>query len=271
MVVNNVSEHLTYIGFSEYEARAYVALLERNPVTAYELARASGVPTSKVYGVLDKLAAKGMVSATGEARKRYIPSEPLEYLEDFSKKVEGTLGILKKELSSIGRNAPDSHIWNTRGYGHLMGKARRMVDEAERAVLLSIWPEEIRRLLGPLKKAEERGVGVSVVLFGAVLPGPGAVFHHPVEHTLQKEKGGRGIVVVSDSAEALTGSVLPGGRAEGAWSANAGFVALAEEYIQHDVYVMKILRRYDRELKRVFGRDYEKLRDVFSDREEDRA
>ena len=47
--------HLAEIGLSEYEAKVYLSLLRESPSTAYEIARLSGVPTSKVYAVLGKL------------------------------------------------------------------------------------------------------------------------------------------------------------------------------------------------------------------------
>ena len=55
---------------------------------------------------------------------------------------------------------------------------------------------------------------------------------------------------------------------EGAWSLNRGFVTLAEDYIKHDIYIMKIVERFDPELQARFGPGYEKLRDVWNDEEE---
>ena len=50
---------LVKIGFSEYEAKAYVALLRENPITGYQLAKLSGVPRSMIYEVLSKLVLRG--------------------------------------------------------------------------------------------------------------------------------------------------------------------------------------------------------------------
>ncbi len=57
-------------------------------------------------------------------------------------------------------------------------------------------------------------------------------------------------------------------RVSGAWSRSEGFVLLAEDYIKHDVYIMKIVARFDRPLVKRFGRGYWRLRDIFSDTEE---
>jgi sugar-specific transcriptional regulator TrmB len=266
MVVNNITEKLVYIGFSEYEARAYVALLGKNPATPYELARVSGIPTSKIYGVISRLLEKGMVSAVNDKKKkRYIPIEPEEFLESFGNKVQGTLKLLKDEMSCVCREGETSHIWNIGDYGYLMDKAERMILQAEAALLVSIYRDEMGRLEKPLRAAEDKGVSVAMVHFGPAAGKTGCIFQHPMEPTIYSERGGRGIVVVADSREAVMGMVLGDGAAEGAWSANRGFVALAEDYIRHDIYFMKVVRRFNRQFRKLFGYHYEKLRDVFND------
>lgn len=72
MVVNisEITARLSGIGLAEYESRAYIALLKRNPSTPYEIAHASGIPSSKVYEALNRLVEKGIVSAVDEGKKR---------------------------------------------------------------------------------------------------------------------------------------------------------------------------------------------------------
>ena len=94
MVVNTIPERLAHIGFSKYEAKAYVSLLSKNPVSAYELAKASGIPTSKIYEVLSRLSEKRAVSTLGdEGTKKYIPVEPDEFIAGFNQ-VDQPLALL---------------------------------------------------------------------------------------------------------------------------------------------------------------------------------
>ena len=90
---------------------------------------------------------------------------------------------------------------------------------------------------------------------------------HPIENTIYAEKGGRGFVMVADSRECLMGTITDGG-VQGARSRNPGFVMLAEDYIKHDVYIMKIVERFGDALTRRFGEGYARLRDIYSDEEE---
>ena len=54
----DLHEELAAIGFTEYEAKVYLALLEENPSTGYQLSKLSGVPRSMVYDALRRLHAR---------------------------------------------------------------------------------------------------------------------------------------------------------------------------------------------------------------------
>ncbi len=95
----------------------------------------------------------------------------------------------------------------------------------------------------------------------------GQLYAHPIAKTLYEERGGRGFTLVVDSRETLLATLYPGERVEGAWSLTPGLVTVAEDYIKHDVYVMKIVRRFDALLIERFGAGYKKLRDVYRDEE----
>ena len=49
------------LGLSTYEAKAYFALLSESPLTGYKLSKNSGVPRSRIYETIEKLASKGLI------------------------------------------------------------------------------------------------------------------------------------------------------------------------------------------------------------------
>src|SRR5579885_1372348 len=96
-VDDRVIESLQELGLSLYEARLYLGLLTGGPQNGNELSRTSGVPSSKVYAMLERLATDGIVARTRRGntveyvcvpvhellhklRERY--SKPLAYLEE---------------------------------------------------------------------------------------------------------------------------------------------------------------------------------------------
>jgi HTH-type transcriptional regulator, sugar sensing transcriptional regulator len=270
MVVNTALGRLTSLGISEYEAKAYIALLRENPVTAYEAAKNSGVPTAKIYGVLAKLLEKGMVLELKEGEKKlYAPLEAEEYIRGYRQRMDGTLDELERDLNSLGPGNEISYIWNITGYGAFVDRAEMMLRKAEEMILLSAWHEELAPLLQVLRERTDAGVRCATVYFGTPeTEVPGQLFPHPIADTLYQEKGGRGFAAVIDGTASIMGTIKEDSTVEGAWSGNQGFVTLAEDYIKHDIYIMKIVRRFDTELIDRFGPGYRRLRDIFSDTEE---
>ncbi len=69
--------NLRDLGLSEYEARAYRALLRTGPTTAKELSRASDVPMGRIYDVLNSLEQYSLVRSQAASRpKKYVAVEP---------------------------------------------------------------------------------------------------------------------------------------------------------------------------------------------------
>ncbi|MFB6112175.1 MAG: TrmB family transcriptional regulator [Halobacteriaceae archaeon] len=65
------------LGLSEYEARAYRALLATGPTTARELSEASDVPMGRIYDVLNDLETQGLARSRAAGRpKKYVAVDP---------------------------------------------------------------------------------------------------------------------------------------------------------------------------------------------------
>ena len=258
---------LTQLGLSEYEAKAYTALLKENPLTAYEIAKISGVPSSKVYEVIKKLETRHMVqSIHGERSRMYIPISPDEFVENFRAAVEDSLQAVKRELKSFKSGLDTTYTWHIKDYENLILKAKRMLDTSQQTILLSIWPAEITVLSKSVSNAEGRGVKIAIVHYGATNIKFGQIYRHPAEDTIFFQRGARGFTLVADSKEVLAGKIKDN-ETEAIWSMNESFVLMAEDYIKHDIYVMKIVERFDPLLREKFGLRYENLRHVYKDEE----
>ncbi|HMK49142.1 MAG TPA: TrmB family transcriptional regulator sugar-binding domain-containing protein, partial [Thermodesulfovibrionales bacterium] len=193
---------------------------------------------------------------------------PLEdFLSRHKREMESAMQSVRKTLSQTAAGVESISIWNILDYDFLIEKAKGMIDGASRTVLISIWRDELEKIEDNVRGALDRGVKIAVLHFGQSRVKLGKLYQHPIEDTVFQEKGGRCITVVSDSQEVLIGTVLRYGTVEGAWSRNRSFITMAEEYIKHDIYIMKIVARFDRLLKERFGMRYENLRDVFTDKE----
>lgn len=74
--------NLRDLGLSEYEARAYRALLQTGPITAKELSQVSEVPMGRIYDVLNSIEQYNLVrSQTASRPKKYVAVEPSTALD----------------------------------------------------------------------------------------------------------------------------------------------------------------------------------------------
>ncbi len=260
-------QRLREIGLGENEAKLYLALVKRHPATGYELARASGVPSSKVYEVLARLREKELVFVTDGGRAtRYIPADSDEFVERYTRRMTRALDGLKQDLHALGDDDQVGYVWNVHAREELLERTIHLLARAEHTVLLSAWDEELGALAGPIAAAHRRGVRIAVIDYGALAIEADAVYPHPIKDTIAAEKGGRGLTLCVDSRVALLGLVADGGNASGAWSSNHGFVAAVEDYLKHDIYVQKIVGRFHDLLVRTYGPNFARWRDVFADR-----
>jgi sugar-specific transcriptional regulator TrmB len=91
-------EKIRQLGFSEYEARCYLALLERESLTVSEISRLAEIPRPNAYEALEKLMAKGIVVSIPGNMKRYAASDPWFLRE---KSLENLDNSLEAELESL--------------------------------------------------------------------------------------------------------------------------------------------------------------------------
>lgn len=264
--MKDVLSSLRKLGLTQYESQAYVALLGNPRVTAYELAKRSGIPPSKVYEVLERLRAKQLAGAVEtEGSARYVPLEPREAVARYRRLYDDILDRLEDRLADVysSERSGDDYVWNLHGREAVLMKVLEMIDAARTEVLLALWPEELPRLEPYLVAADGRGVAVAVCLYGEGDPGVGVVYHHPTDQVVVRDQGSKRMVVVTDTAEALVGYFPETAVPDGMWSANLGFVQMAKDYIRHDMWVIKLVRRFEESINEAYGPDRARLRDIF--------
>lgn len=264
-MVVNIKQRLAEIGFTENEAKAYLALLKQSPATAYEIAKHAAIPTSKVYAVLEKLSARGTVlKIERDQKQQFVPITPRELLAAYRSKVDRTVDALSEELTVLESADVSAYIWNISERDQFLDKVHALIKGANDYLILSLWPEEMAHLTCALTDAYNRGVKIAIVHYGPVIEHVGTMFVHPIQDTIFSEIGGRGLVVVVDGKESIVGRVLRDGSITGATSRNKTFITMTEDYLRHDIYIMKIVEQEKDMLIKKYGDNYQLLRDIFS-------
>lgn len=235
--MNDTIYKLSQFGFSTYEAKAYLALLQRNPAIGYEVSKIARIPTAKIYETLTSLRNKGIILSSTSDPVLYYPIDPDVLLKrlhrEFDEKMESLNGLLNN-VSPI----PDIDItWNLSGYRAVIEKMISVIQNATKDLLVSLWPQEAEAVKEQLVSAEDRGIRVVAGIFGAY--NPGCTYTVNLEScgdSSQKRLGKRLNVVVGDSKEVVISEMDSDEGTLGIWATTPCIILTAKEYIKHDIW-----------------------------------
>jgi len=230
---DSITDIMTSLGFSTYEARAYEALVREHPLTGYELSGRSGIPRSKVYESIERLVRKEMAIPVEGTPVRYVPVPPEEVVRrlsaDFTHSVETLSDLFRRNACAENID----YIFNITGSDAIIAKAADMIASAESSLVCSFWSGELERLRAPLESAAKRGTDIQLLSFGGGELASAAVYHHrPLS---SDETDGRWITVVKDREEVLTGHSGGAGEHVAAWTRNRNLVVMSLKYIEHEI------------------------------------
>lgn len=233
---------LQQLGFGEYEARAYAALLQHSPLNGYELAKYSGVPRANIYAVLKKLEERGAVlrEQTPEGT-RYTPAPPDELLHRLSHHFAETLHHAGRALDEISRPADQTPVWNARGYGVMLEHAQGLLDAAGERLQLATWPQEVAALAEHIAAAEARGVEMTTLCLPGCPQACGACRGQVHRYRVTPQPDSRWFILVRDGAEVLAGDIGPGTQTSLIRTRQHLLVDLLAWYIQHSVALGAVL------------------------------
>lgn len=252
--MKKIIQSLQQLGFTQYEAQVYLALLQQSNVSGYELAKLSGVPASKIYAILNKLIDRHIVLIIDSEPKKYVPIPPEEVLSHLKSEYVDTIDSLADKLDQlyVQEEFSGNYIWNISDRRVIIRKIRDFIDEATRHIFLSVWDEEINEIADHLKQASRRNVKIATVHFGKNELDIGKEFRHGREHQIRIERGGRRIALIVDDKKMIIGHFAENGTSNAAWTENQGLLLLAKDYIIHDIYTIRIIQKYGDEAMDIF-------------------
>ncbi len=202
--LSEVVQDLRGLGFTELEARAYVALLHTSrPMTGYEMAKEIGISRANAYSALRRLEQKGYAALSMERRAATYQALP------FRSVAAASLASLQGRIErlTVGLRASDHapHTWTGSGWDFFVAEGSRLIAGARHRLDLGATAQPIRRLAGPLGAAQGRSVATRYCCFDGCPPEGCGVCRPPVPR-----RGPQGIrvpcVVVADSRIGLSAS-----------------------------------------------------------------
>jgi sugar-specific transcriptional regulator TrmB len=247
---------LQQLGFTEHEAKAYIALLGSSPATAYDVSKRSGLPRPNAYAAVESLVKKGALQPVSRKPVRYVPIDPGELLGRIATETTTRCRELAGELTSLRPADGTDYVWVVKGQAAIDELIQDMIEEARQ----HIWIKASAKLIEPyrerLREASERGVEVLLILFGddeAARPFrfPGATVYLHEATGIVIALGSHMITLTTDYENALVVNTADGGY--GGHTRSWPIVQLADSLVRHEVYLAEIFERFGPELARAFG------------------
>ncbi len=225
---------LLELGFTEYEARAYLALIDGGELSGYELAKASKIPRANIYAVADKLLQRGAAQRLQDAGGlRYAAVPPEQVLHGIESGQQRALTSARRTLARRPLRRPPAAVFTLRD-DELLAKARQLIEASEKSVQIAIQPAEAALLADPLRVAHERGVSITTLCLEACERECGGCQGQIHRHQLAPGGDVRWLVLVTDQRTALIGQ-LGATAIEGVVTDQHLVVALASAYIQQSL------------------------------------
>ena len=239
-------EQLAGIGFTEYEAKVYLALLREYPATGYLLSKQSGVPRSMVYEALGRLSARGAVlSTTDEKSTLYRPLPPEALLEGFRREHSQIMHDLSIGLEELFASKAEDLLWTIGAESAVLAYASKMIVAANEELMVVLSDSALAFMQKMICDANDRGVDTYALLTGDGELDCGHVARHPPRESELHELTESTMVVV-DRREVLIVSGI--NEVTATVTNNRNLVHIARQFIWMELFAQRIFTQLGAEM-----------------------
>jgi sugar-specific transcriptional regulator TrmB len=163
-----LTEALTKLGLSQYQAKVYAALTSLGPSGVADIQKASAVPRTKIYEVLDQLLGIGVVEFQS-GRPIFYNALPPNIVVDRMRNsyiaAADDATRLIAEMQQTSKNTNEDFIWAVRGMFAIRRKLALTITSAkERVIIVEQYPPKLLLAVGSnLKVQLQKGVQVRAI------------------------------------------------------------------------------------------------------------
>ena len=240
--MENIVQQLKKIGFNEYEAKSYVALVKLGTVTAYRVSKDSGIPRSRIYEILNNLVEKGIaLKEELEDGTQYSPL-PVEILlkkalTEWNSNFEVISNSLR-ELESTEKK-PDNRVLTLKDRETIINYCQVLLKKAKKRVIISMWDDMYNVLEEDLQEVAAR-VTVQGITLHVANP-IGHVDSHRVTPFTETPSSEHWFIISIDAKEMIYGPSFKE-RSMAFYTDDPIHIYLLEDYVWHDVLVNRLVR-----------------------------
>lgn len=241
MTLDRIQRELTGLGFTEYEARVYLALLKESPATGYQISKGSGVPRSMVYEALGRLDMRGAVMSTRSGRSTlYRPVPPEMLLDRYEAGQRELIESLRNGLAEVNQGRLGEFIWRIRGAGQVRTYMRQMIEACTDELFLVLPDRELEALRSAIVGADERGIRVWALLTGEGNLSVGEVARHPTRES-ELQQLTHVVLVETDHRQALIANMLD--EVDATVTEDKNLVLIARQFVWMELLAQRLASR----------------------------
>jgi sugar-specific transcriptional regulator TrmB len=159
--MGSIVEKLQRVGLTEYEAKAYLALLNTHLSTATQVSEKSGVPRTKIYSVLEALRNKGWVRVYSDVPLLFKTVQPLKVFEKAKEDYAEFLEVVKMALKEEVNNMKEKFVIKRFDVG--LGGLKEEIKKAKTVEISNATADFIKKVSGAFRP----DAVVKVLLFPA--------------------------------------------------------------------------------------------------------
>lgn len=154
------------LGLSEYESRAYVATVALGEGTVKEISVESGVPRSRAYDVMERLAERGFVQVSNSTPICYRANDHLIASQNLMEEIKHANDEIVKELNEINRKADkvENPVWTLMGQYSIHHKISELLNTAKDNIIFICFNNRNVIKYAKLLADRSKVIPVSVVL-----------------------------------------------------------------------------------------------------------
>ena len=161
----SISSVLRRLGLSEYESRAYLALVASGSSSASFVAEVGQIPRTSAYRILQGLEEKGFARTNEGRPMTFTPTDPSALGDRYANEIREAFSKIESLKDVLSTRGIPQLVYTILGKDRVFEKIGEMLDRAEHTFVISS-PSiaEFRRRLGKkFTKAISRGVQVTVI------------------------------------------------------------------------------------------------------------
>lgn len=195
---------LQKLGFTAYEAKAWLAMAAAGPLTGYEVAKRSGIPRANIYPVLKRLVERGAARCLDTTDgPRHVATPTLELLESMQREQRDLIAAAQASLPREPQRADAPRVYALQTVAQVRAVARRLVAGARATLLIAVQPLEAALLAPDVADAAARDVKITTLCLDACEPECGGCRGTIHRCACASGTSGRWLVIVADDARAV--------------------------------------------------------------------